>query len=139
LSIAKLVTTPRQPCSMRSPTDFGSPLPNAGEGVGGEGWVRGIPMACVGTRNPALDVHWGALQFNQPCARPLTPGPSPALGRGELKSIVFPGGTENSSPYSEILARTGPPLSGLRRPLVCRLRRLCRRVTVCQVAGVFLS
>ena len=64
--------------------------------------MRGNPIEWISTRNPALDEGLDPCRINQPCARPLTPGlfSSPALGRGEPKSIEFLERQRVSSLYS---------------------------------------
>ncbi len=86
-------------CSLRQHNGFGSPRPSAGEGLG----VRGNPIEWISTRNLALDEGLEPCGINQPCARPLSPGPSPALGRGEPKSIEFLDRQRVSSLYYAIL------------------------------------
>ena len=58
-----------------------------GEGLG----VRGNPLEWISIRNRALDEGLEPRRIKFAGARPLTPGPSPALGRGELRSIEFLG------------------------------------------------
>ena len=76
---------------------IGSPRPNVGEGLE----VRGIPLFCPETR------LWMRISDTCErlllCARPLTPNPSPTLGRGEPTSVEFFERASMSSLYSVIL------------------------------------
>jgi len=68
--------------------DIGSPRPNAGEGLGGEGdtsLLSQFPKLSSGSRSRST------CDSDQGYVGPLTPDPSPALGRGELNSINFEG------------------------------------------------
>jgi hypothetical protein len=62
---------------------IGSPRPNVGEGLG----VRGIPLCRINPRNLALDGCRETLARTSSRARPLTPDPAPALGRGGPNSF----------------------------------------------------
>jgi hypothetical protein len=83
-------------------TDIGSPRPNAGEGPGGEedaSLLIQFPKLSCGSRplSTCDDV--------QGYVGPLTPDPSPALGRGEPNSINFFEARRPSSLYSVILIK----------------------------------
>ena len=80
--------------------DIGSPRPNAGEGPGGEGdtsLLIQFPKLSSGSRSQSR------CDNVQAYVGPLTPDPSPALGRGEPNSINFFEGRSPSSLYSVIL------------------------------------
>jgi len=74
-------------CLMRPQSLESAPLaPKAGEGPGGKGGFLSVESALE------ILFGWGVSEHCeniQRCARPLTLGPSPALGRGEPKSIKF--------------------------------------------------
>ncbi len=97
-------------CSLRPQAGFGSPRPNAGEGLG----VRGIPIEWTSTRNPALDEGSGALQDQSAVRAPPHPMKAsqafilfPRWGEGNRSrlsfSIEFLERQSVSSPYSAIL------------------------------------
>ena len=82
--------------------DIGSPRPNAGEGPGGEGdtslLIQFQKLSSGSTSRNTCDTIQGYVG-------PLTPDPSPALGRGEPNSINFFEGRRPSSLYCAILTR----------------------------------
>jgi len=72
--------------------EFGSPRPNAGEGLG----VRGASTRLdVVASLPRPSSRAGFRELIQQRSIPLTPGPSPALGRGE--PILSTVGAEQST------------------------------------------
>ncbi len=79
-------------CSLRPQAGFGSPRPNAGEGVG----VRGNPIEWISTRNPALDEGFGALQDQSAVCSPPHPMKAsqafilfPRWGEGNRSRLSF--------------------------------------------------
>ena len=74
--VVRLLRTGVRPLQVAS---FGSSRPNVGAGPG----VRGITLCSVNFRNSARDEDLKGLGELQLCLRPLTPNPSPTLGRGE--------------------------------------------------------